>query len=166
MTRCSRARPSQGRRRGVRGGERVAGSAGRRHYVRPALVEMPGQSRRFGSETFAPILYVISYATSTRRIELHNAVPQGLSSSIFTSDMREAERFLSARGSRLRDGQRQHRSFGRGDRWRIRRREGDRRRARIRLGTPGRPTCAAPPTRSTTRPHAAARARASSSMSD
>ena len=50
-------------------------------------------------ETFAPILYVMKYTDFDEALELHNAVPQGLSSSIFTNDMREAETFVSARGS-------------------------------------------------------------------
>ena len=64
---------------------------------------------------------------------MHNDVPQGLSSAIFTSDLLEAEQFLSAAGSRLRHRQRQHRHQRRGDRRRVRRREGDRRRPRVRL---------------------------------
>ena len=50
-------------------------------------------------ETFAPILYVLRYRELDEAIALHNAVPQGLASSVFTNDMREAERFLSASGS-------------------------------------------------------------------
>lgn len=50
-------------------------------------------------ETFAPILYVMTYRDLDAVLELHNDVPQGLSSSIFTNDLREAETFLSARGS-------------------------------------------------------------------
>ncbi len=68
-------------------------------YVRPALVEIPGQVGPVLRETFAPILYVMRYRDLGRAIELHNAVPQGLSSSIFTNDLREAELFLSASGS-------------------------------------------------------------------
>ena len=59
----------------------------------------PGQTGPVERETFAPILYVIKYSDFDAVIELHNAVPQGLSSSIFTNDLREAEAFLSARGS-------------------------------------------------------------------
>ena len=65
---------------------------------------------------------------------MHNDVPQGLSSSIFTLDQREAETFMSAAGLRLRHRQRQHRHLGRRDRRRLRRREDHRRRARERLG--------------------------------
>jgi aldehyde dehydrogenase (NAD+) len=68
-------------------------------YVSPALVRMPRQSDVVTEETFAPILYVMTYETLEEAIEVHNAVPQGLSSSIFTSDVREAERFMSEAGS-------------------------------------------------------------------
>ncbi len=68
-------------------------------YVRPALVEMPAQTGPVLQETFAPILYVMRYRDLDEAIALHNAVAQGLSSSIFTNDLREAELFLSARGS-------------------------------------------------------------------
>ena len=68
-------------------------------YVRPALVEMKAQVDVVRRETFAPILYVIRYSNLTEAIHLQNDVPQGLSSSIFTNDLREAELFVSARGS-------------------------------------------------------------------
>ncbi|MFB3817963.1 MAG: aldehyde dehydrogenase family protein [Candidatus Methylomirabilales bacterium] len=68
-------------------------------YVRPALVEMPAQAPIVCEETFAPILYVMSYDTLEQAIAMHNAVPQGLSSAIFTTDIREAEAFLSPAGS-------------------------------------------------------------------
>jgi aldehyde dehydrogenase (NAD+) len=84
----------------VSGGERVAEADGSQaFYVRPALVEMPTQADVVKHETFAPILYVLKYSTFEEAIALHNGVPQGLSSSIFTMNMREAERFLSATGS-------------------------------------------------------------------
>jgi aldehyde dehydrogenase (NAD+) len=83
----------------VVGGERVETSSATGHYVRPALVRMPTQSDVVRRETFAPILYVLTYSTFEEALELHNAVPQGLSSSIFTTDQREAERFLAADGS-------------------------------------------------------------------
>jgi len=77
------------------GGERVpTGTEG--FYVRPALVEIPNQSDIVKHETFAPILYVLKYRDFDEAIDLHNDVPQGLSSSIFTLNMREAERFLAA----------------------------------------------------------------------
>lgn len=68
-------------------------------YVQPSIVKMPGQSEVVTRETFAPILYVITYQTLEEAIKLHNAVPQGLSSAIFTEDQREAEEFLSSAGS-------------------------------------------------------------------
>ena len=80
----------------VCGGERV-GDTG--YYVTPALVRMPAQSEVVRAETFAPILYVLTYREFDDAIRLHNEVPQGLSSSIFTLDQREAERFLAADGS-------------------------------------------------------------------
>jgi aldehyde dehydrogenase (NAD+) len=68
-------------------------------YVKPAIVEMPDQTKIVCEETFAPILYVMKYCTYDEAIRLHNAAPQGLASSIFTNDMREAERFLADDGS-------------------------------------------------------------------
>jgi len=68
-------------------------------YVTPAIVEMPTQSEIVCHETFAPILYVMGYSDFDAAIAMHNAVPQGLASAIFTTDLREAETFLSARGS-------------------------------------------------------------------
>jgi aldehyde dehydrogenase (NAD+) len=68
-------------------------------YVEPAIVEMPAQTAGMREETFAPILYVLAWDTLDEAIALQNDVPQGLSSSIFTTDLREAETFLSAVGS-------------------------------------------------------------------
>ncbi|MBW7849707.1 MAG: aldehyde dehydrogenase family protein [Rhodospirillales bacterium] len=68
-------------------------------YVRPAIVEMPGQTALVREETFAPILYVMRYGDLAEAIRHHNDVPQGLASSIFTTDVREAELFMSAEGS-------------------------------------------------------------------
>jgi aldehyde dehydrogenase (NAD+) len=68
-------------------------------YVRPAIVELPRQEGTVLQETFAPILYVLRYADVEDAIALNNSVSQGLSSSIFTSDLREAELFMSAAGS-------------------------------------------------------------------
>ena len=84
----------------VTGGEKVtdgvpAGGA----YVGPAIIEMPHQTDTVKSETFAPILYVLEYETLEEALATHNDVPQGLSSCIFTLDLREAETFLSAVGS-------------------------------------------------------------------
>ncbi|MEA3057335.1 MAG: aldehyde dehydrogenase, partial [Sphingomonadales bacterium] len=68
-------------------------------YVRPAIVEVERQEGMVLQETFAPILYVLRYGELDEAIALQNAVQQGLSSSIFTTDLREAELFLSAAGS-------------------------------------------------------------------
>ncbi len=68
-------------------------------FVQPAIVKMPGQTDIVREETFAPILYVLEYDELEAAVRLHNEVPQGLSSAIFTLDVREAERFLSAAGS-------------------------------------------------------------------
>ncbi|MEI9996596.1 MAG: aldehyde dehydrogenase family protein [Rhizomicrobium sp.] len=76
-------------------GETFAGA----FYAHPAIVEMPAQTPTVCRETFAPILYVMRYAALDDALALHNAVPQGLSSCIFTLDMQEAERFIAASGS-------------------------------------------------------------------
>jgi aldehyde dehydrogenase (NAD+) len=83
----------------VHGGKRVSGAGDAAYYVSPALVEMPAQTGPVLAETFAPILYVLRYKDFDEALALHNAVPQGLSSAIFTTDLRESERFLSAAGS-------------------------------------------------------------------
>ncbi len=83
----------------VTGGERIELGAPGAAYVRPALVEMPAQIGPALRETFAPILYVMKYHDLGEAIAQHNFVAQGLSSSIFTNDLREAELFVSARGS-------------------------------------------------------------------
>jgi aldehyde dehydrogenase (NAD+) len=84
----------------VHGGGRVTESvpAGG-FYVRPAIVEIGADAPIVQEETFAPILYVMGYDSIEQAIDIHNNVPQGLSSAIFTSDMREAELFLSPAGS-------------------------------------------------------------------
>lgn len=69
------------------------------HYVQPTIVEVGGDARVPHEETFAPILYCYRYDTLEEAITLHNSVPQGLSSTIFTTDLREAELFTSASGS-------------------------------------------------------------------
>ncbi|MDX8455278.1 aldehyde dehydrogenase family protein [Mesorhizobium sp. VK9D] len=93
----SEAKAAGGR---VFGGERInAGFGDDAFYVRPALVEVDAQTVTVERETFAPILYVLRYSDLEEALRLHNDVPQGLSSSIFTNDLREAETFLSARGS-------------------------------------------------------------------
>ena len=82
------------------GGKRIAGIGGENaYYVRPALCEMPEQIGPVLRETFAPILYVMRYSELDEAIRSHNAVGAGLSSSIFTLDVREAERFVSTTGS-------------------------------------------------------------------
>ncbi|MBX3531407.1 MAG: aldehyde dehydrogenase family protein [Rhizobiaceae bacterium] len=81
------------------GGSRVGIEGPDAFYVRPALVEMPKQEGPVLEETFAPILYVMRYSDLDDAIVLHNAVGAGLSSSIFTTDLRESEKFLSAEGS-------------------------------------------------------------------
>ncbi|MBM7804344.1 aldehyde dehydrogenase (NAD+) [Geodermatophilus bullaregiensis] len=81
------------------GGRRLAEEAPDAYYVEPALVRMPGQTEIVRQETFAPVLYVMTYRTLEEAVAMNNDVPQGLSSSIFTSDQAEAERFLAADGS-------------------------------------------------------------------
>ena len=83
----------------VTGGGRVENGHANGYYVKPALVEMPRQEGPVLEETFAPILYVMKYSDLDAAIADHNAVGAGLSSSIFTLDMREAERFMSVDGS-------------------------------------------------------------------
>jgi aldehyde dehydrogenase (NAD+) len=83
----------------VHGGGRYADVANDGVYARPALVEMPSQTGPVTRETFAPILYVMRYSDFDEAIALHNAVGAGLSSSIFTLNLREAEAFVSVVGS-------------------------------------------------------------------
>jgi len=84
----------------VHGGSRVDDIAGSdAYYVRPALVELKDHAGPALRETFAPILYVVRYQTFDQAIAWHNAVGAGLSSSIFTLNMREAERFMASSGS-------------------------------------------------------------------
>jgi aldehyde dehydrogenase (NAD+) len=83
----------------VFGGERRDVGDESAYYVAPAVVRMPSQTAVVHDETFAPILYVLTYDELDDAIALNNAVPQGLSSSIFTLDVREAERFMAADGS-------------------------------------------------------------------
>ena len=97
----AQARAQGGR---VAGGVRVtAGAAGPfaadAWYAAPALVQMPAQTAVVCSETFAPILYLLRYDHFDQAIALQNGVPQGLSSAIFTNDLREAEAFMAAAGS-------------------------------------------------------------------
>ncbi len=82
------------------GGERaLAEAAPDAFYARPAIVTLPGQTEIVRTETFAPILYAMTYDDLDEAIAMHNGVPQGLASSIFTTDLREAERFVSGSGS-------------------------------------------------------------------
>jgi len=83
----------------VGGRRRSAETAAHAIYVEPAIVAMPSQTDIVYSETFAPLLYLLTYHEFDEAIALNNAVPQGLSSSVFTRDQREAERFLAANGS-------------------------------------------------------------------
>jgi aldehyde dehydrogenase (NAD+) len=81
------------------GGRVLADRFPNAHYVKPAIAEMPDQTPVVCRETFAPILYVMKYREFDEAMARHNAVPQGLSSCIFTMDMQEAERFVAAAGS-------------------------------------------------------------------
>jgi aldehyde dehydrogenase (NAD+) len=84
----------------VHGGERIEGLGGENaYYAHPALCEMPEHTGPVMRETFAPILYLMRYSGLDEAIRLHNAVGAGLTSSIFTLDVREAERFVSTTGS-------------------------------------------------------------------
>ena len=95
LAQIDKARAEGGTVHGGTVAEGVAGGA----YVSPALIEMPAQTEAVREETFAPILYVLGYETLDEAIALQNDVPQGLSSCIFTLNLREAETFLSAAGS-------------------------------------------------------------------
>jgi aldehyde dehydrogenase (NAD+) len=83
----------------ITGGNRLDIGTSNAYYVQPALVEMPSQCAIVREETFAPILYVMKYSTFEEAMTLHNDVPQGLSSCIFSTDVRETETFLAAAGS-------------------------------------------------------------------
>jgi aldehyde dehydrogenase (NAD+) len=69
------------------------------NFVSPTIIRMPKQSKVVQEETFAPVLYIMEYETIEEAIQIHNDVPQGLSSAIFTDSLRTAEKFLSAGGS-------------------------------------------------------------------
>ncbi len=89
----------QARREGgqvLHGGKGIGGEG---YFVQPTLIAMPEQTDVVRQETFAPILYVLRYRDMGQAIALHNDVPQGLSSAIFTSTLQHAERFLAADGS-------------------------------------------------------------------
>jgi aldehyde dehydrogenase (NAD+) len=81
------------------GGRKTEGVPSGGVYVEPALVAIAPGAAIVREETFAPILYAMAYDTLDDAIRIHNDVPQGLSSAIFTTDVREAERFCSASGS-------------------------------------------------------------------
>jgi aldehyde dehydrogenase (NAD+) len=83
----------------VGGARRLVDEAPDAYYAEPAVTRMPAQTEVVRRETFAPLLHVMTYGELDEAIALHNSVPQGLSSSIFTSDQAEAERFLAADGS-------------------------------------------------------------------
>jgi aldehyde dehydrogenase (NAD+) len=89
------ALPKQGGRI-VAGGEKLDRPG---FYVTPAIVRVPGNTALVCEETFAPILYIMPYDSLEDAVRLHNEVPQGLSSAIFTESLKKAERFLSAGGS-------------------------------------------------------------------
>ncbi|MCL5068265.1 MAG: aldehyde dehydrogenase family protein [Thaumarchaeota archaeon] len=95
MMKAVKALPSQGG-KVITGGERLGGPG---FYVKPTIVLVPGNTQLVCEETFAPILYVMPYDTLDDAIRLHNEVPQGLSSAIFTESLKKAERFLSTAGS-------------------------------------------------------------------
>jgi len=87
----------------AQGGQVLCGG-GRRadlgpQFVEPTIIRMPAQTEIVKRETFAPILYLLEYGTLDEALQIHNDVPQGLSSAIFTDSLRQAEQFLSARGS-------------------------------------------------------------------
>jgi aldehyde dehydrogenase (NAD+) len=87
----------------LEGGQVLYGGAPRPdigpRFVEPAIVRMPAQTSVVTRETFAPILYLLEYSRFDDAVALHNGVPQGLSSAIFTENVRTAEAFLSAQGS-------------------------------------------------------------------
>ena len=85
----------------MRGGTRAKldGDLAGGHYVVPAIMTAENHYQTVQNETFAPILYIIPIKDLDHAIELHNGVPQGLSSAIFTDDVKAAERFISAVGS-------------------------------------------------------------------
>jgi aldehyde dehydrogenase (NAD+) len=83
----------------ITGGQRVTDGVPAGVYVRPAIVEIAADAAIVKEETFAPILWIMGYDTLDEAIAIHNNVPQGLSSAIFTGDVGEAETFLSPAGS-------------------------------------------------------------------
>ena len=116
------------------GGRALAEKYPNAFYVHPAIVEMKEQTPTVCHETFAPILYVMRYRDFDDALAKHNAVPQGLSSCIFTHGHAGGRALHRGLGFGLRHRQCEHRSERGRDRRRVRRREGNRRRARKRLG--------------------------------
>ena len=87
---------------GAAGGEILYGGSsieGSGNYVNPTIIKAENQWEIVQEETFAPILYIMTYSNLDEAIEMHNSVPQGLSSAMFTLNMRHAEKFLSSVGS-------------------------------------------------------------------
>jgi aldehyde dehydrogenase (NAD+) len=99
MTQAIEAATSQGGSLLAGGGRRLTDVAPDAAYVEPALVAMPSQTDVVATETFAPLLYSMAYDDFDEAIAIQNGVPQGLASSVFTTDVREAERFCAAAGS-------------------------------------------------------------------
>ena len=119
----------------ISGGERTLESRyADAYYVTPAIAELPSQTDLVKYETFAPILYVMRYRNFDTAIAMHNDVPQGLSSCIFTRDVGEAEMFLSSAGSDCGLANVNIGPSGAEIGGAVRRREGNRWRPRIRLG--------------------------------
>lgn len=81
------------------GGRALEGEYPGGFYANPAIVELDSQTPSMCEETFAPIMYIIKYSDFEEAVAIQNDVPQGLSSSVFTTDVREAEAFISAAGS-------------------------------------------------------------------
>ncbi len=99
MERAIEQATSEGGKLVAGGGRELEEEAPGAYYARPSIVRMDEQTSVVTQETFAPLLYVLPYEDFEEAIALNNAVPQGLSSSVFTSDQAEAERFVSAEGS-------------------------------------------------------------------
>ena len=115
------------------GGERLDGDKYEGGcYMTPCLANAKPDYKIVHDETFGPLLYLLTYRDFDEAIAINNSVPQGLTSAIFTNDVREAEKFLSPAGQRLRHHQRQYRHERRGNRRRFWRRKRNRRRTRER----------------------------------
>jgi aldehyde dehydrogenase (NAD+) len=99
MQRAVERASSEGGKLVAGGGRELVDEAPNAYYAEPSIVRIDEQTAVVEQETFGPLLYVLPYEDFDQAIALNNAVPQGLSSSVFTSDQAEAERFLSAEGS-------------------------------------------------------------------